>query len=99
MDILKKIDDLLKIKGWSQYKLALEAGLTQSTLSNMYSRGTLPSITTLKNICDALDISLAQFFDEGESALSPDEFELLSNYRKLSVKNKNAVKKLCKNLI
>ena len=102
MDILSRIDELRNAKGWSQYKLALEAGLTQSTITNMYSRRTLPSITTLFSICEALDISMAEFFADSDNEniiVSDNEKELVLSYRKLSTKNKTAVKSLCDSLI
>ena len=100
MEILEKIEKIRIEKGWSQYKLALEAGLTQSTLSNMYVRKTLPSLTTLSNICDAFGITLSQFFaNEKELGSSLDEEELLINYRKLTEVQKKAVKNLCKELL
>ena len=101
MDTLKKIDDLRKQKGWSMYKLSMEAGLTVSTITNMFARKTLPSITTLSAICDAFGLTLSQFFaDEKNSSviLSEKEIQLLQNYRALSLSNKNAVLELCKNL-
>ena len=100
MDILNRIEKLIKQKGWSIYKLSLEAGVTNSTLTNMFSRKTLPSITTLSAICDALGITLAQFFadDNYGEVTSDDEKELLHHYRNLSSKSKTAVIDLCKNL-
>ena len=101
MDILKKIEELCSQKGWSIYKLSLEAGITNSTLTNMFARKTLPSITTLSAICDAFDITLAQFFADENCGitLSTDEKELLQNYRYLSPKNKGAIVDLCKKLV
>ncbi|MBO8423482.1 MAG: helix-turn-helix transcriptional regulator, partial [Firmicutes bacterium] len=70
MDVLARIDELRKEKGWSVNYLALEAGLTQSTLNNLYSRKTEPKISTLRAICEALGISLSDFFKED---VSPDD--------------------------
>ena len=96
MDILERIEFYRIKRGWSHYKLAIESGLTQSTLSNMFTRKTLPSITTLSNICDGLGISLSEFFNnENKSVLANDELDLLISYRKLNEKQKEAVKKLC----
>ena len=64
MDILKRIDDLRKQRGWSINNLAMEAMLTQSTLNNLYSRGSEPKLSTLRAICSAFGISLAEFFSE-----------------------------------
>ena len=90
MDILEKIDKLRIEKGWTLYKLAEESEITQSTLSNMFIRKTQPTITTLTNICNGLNISLSEFFAE--------ESTMLKNYRKLSNKHKIAVNNLIKNL-
>lgn len=101
MDVLERIEQLRKQRGWSQYKLATEAGLTQSTLANMFSRRTQPSISTLSLICDAFGISLAQFFANDEDAktiLDLDEIRLIKSYRTLTHKNKKAVLSLCENL-
>lgn len=70
MDVLKRINTLRIDRGWSVYKLANESGLAQSTIINMFSRETLPSITTLENICSAFGISMAEFFCEEATAAS-----------------------------
>ena len=99
MDVLERIKKLQEERGWSMYKLAEESMLTQSTLSNMFVRKSYPSIPTLIKICDAFEISLSDFFaDSNESDFSTDEIMLLNNYRKLSNKNKEAVKNLVSNL-
>ena len=99
MDILDKIIKLKEEKGWSMYKLAEESMLTQSTLSNMFTRRSDPSISTLSKICNAFGITMSEFFMESNTAPeSADELLLLNNYRKLSPKNKEAVKNLISNL-
>ena len=64
MDVIKRIDYFIERKGWSDYKLATEAGLPKSTIANMRRRNTVPSIETLEHICDAFGITLAEFFTE-----------------------------------
>ena len=98
MDILEKITKLRLERGWSIYKLADEAGLTQSTVSNMFSIKTTPSISTLSQICDAFGLTLSQFFNEDEGVDANEQY-VLSMYKKLNTKNKNAVKNLIKNLL
>ncbi|MCI9030922.1 MAG: helix-turn-helix transcriptional regulator [Clostridia bacterium] len=100
-EINKRIDELREIRGWTLYKLAEEAGLTQSTLFNMRTRGTLPSITTLSCICNAFGITLSEFFTTGEdeTELTAYEKRMLQNFRRLSVKNKAAVSELVEKLI
>ena len=66
MEVLEKIEMLRKEKGWSINYLAMESGLTQSTLNNLYSRNTEPKISTLRAICGAFGITLSEFFKEEE---------------------------------
>lgn len=93
MKVLEKIETLRKEKGWSINYLAMESGLTQSTLNNLYSRNTEPKISTLRAICDAFGITLSDFFKEEEN-----EDELLRRVKCLSKENKQALLQLVKNL-
>lgn len=65
VNVKQRITELMQRHGWSEYRLAKESGLSISTISNMFNRNTLPSISTLQVICDSFGISLAQFFSEG----------------------------------
>ena len=64
MDVINRIDSLMKERNWSDYRLSLESGLSSSTIANMHRRGTVPSVSTLEQICDAFGITLSQFFAE-----------------------------------
>ena len=64
LDVIKRIDDLMKEQGWSDYRLSMESGLSSSTIANIHRRNTVPSIPTLEAICQAFGISLSQFFAE-----------------------------------
>ncbi|MDR0839926.1 MAG: helix-turn-helix transcriptional regulator [Christensenellaceae bacterium] len=45
-------------------KLSTMAGITQSTLSNIISgRNKSATVSTVKKICDALEITINEFFD------------------------------------
>lgn len=67
---LERIRQLQKQKGWTEYQLANASGLTQSTISSWYRKNMHPSIPSLERICEALGITLSQFFSEGDSAFS-----------------------------
>lgn len=91
-DLVDKIEKLRKERGWTTYRLAEEAGITQSTIFNMHARGTLPSVTTLYSICNAFGITLAEFFsDDASFDLNDGERELIYKFRKMSFKDKKAV--------
>ena len=54
MDTNGKLRQLLSDIGWSEYRLAKNSGLSESTIANIYRRNTVPSITTLEAICKVL---------------------------------------------
>ena len=61
--IKKRIAELCRVRGLTLNHLATQCGITQSTLSNLFNRaGTKPTVSTIKKICDGLDITLAEFF-------------------------------------
>ena len=91
MEVLEKIEKLRKEKGWSINYLAMESGLTQSTLNNLYSRNTEPKISTLRAICGAFGITLSEFFKEDEN-----EDELIRRVKTLSQENKTALLQILK---
>jgi transcriptional regulator with XRE-family HTH domain len=98
MDILEKISKLQKERGWSVYRLSYEAGLTQSTVANMFKRKTLPSIPTLKALCDAFGITLSEFFKEENETVNDTADSLLAEYSSLTPAEKKAVAHLITDL-
>lgn len=96
MTTLEKIDKLRKERGWSINNLAMEAMLTQSTLNNLYARKAEPKIPTLRQICNAFGITLAEFFAE-ENATSDETYVdalLAEKIKKLSLNQKKALLEL-----
>ena len=94
MEVLEKIEKLRKEKGWSINYLAMESGLTQSTLNNLYTRKTEPKISTFRAICGAFGITLSEFFKEEHEK----EDELLRRVKSLSQENKQALLQILKNI-
>lgn len=61
----EKISQILKEKGWSRYKLCKEAGMAQSTLSDILGgKNVSPKTSTLQRIADALNVPMSSFFDD-----------------------------------
>mgnify|MGYP002582126841 CR=1 FL=1 len=66
----------MKERGWSDYRLAQNSKLSSSTIANIRSRNTVPSVVTLESICNAFGITLAQFFaDKNNPFYSVEEAE------------------------
>ena len=70
INVLDRITHYRVQKGWTEYQLAIESGLTQSTISSWYRKQLVPSIPSLEKICAAFGITLAQFFSEEENTFS-----------------------------
>lgn len=99
MDINDKIRKLLQDRGWTEYRLAKNSGLSESTIINIFKRNTVPSITTLEAICKGFGISLSQFFAEGDVVdLTPEFKELPEHWAPLTVEQKAAVLQLIKTM-
>ncbi|MGN0334313.1 MAG: helix-turn-helix domain-containing protein [Lachnospiraceae bacterium] len=79
MDVLDRITYYRKLKNWTEYQLAEQSGLTQSTISSWYRKNMYPSIPSLEKICSAFQITLSQFFsnDTDSFDLTPLQKELL----------------------
>jgi len=87
----------LNDKGWSEYRLAKECGLSESTLANIFRRNAHPSIPTLEAICKGFGITLSQFFAENEMVeLSPELEELFTGWTTLTAAQKQAVLQMIK---
>lgn len=98
MDVIERIDKLMKERNWSDYKLAAESGLSSSTIANIHRRHTVPSITTLEAICNAFGITLSQFFNEDYSSvqLSKEQQELFNIWISLTENQKKVIESLIK---
>ena len=91
----QRIRELMAQRQWSEYRLAIASGLSQSTIANIFSRNTTPSITTLESICSAFGITLAQFFSDGEMVeLTPEQREMFSEWSSLSTHQNEGLRHL-----
>jgi len=91
-DILTKITKERMKRGWSEYQLAQNSGIAQSTISTWYRKNMQPSVSSLEKICNGLGITLAQFFsDEIPTGLSPEQFEFLNLFQSLNKEERSAI--------
>ena len=99
-DILQEITRLRLERGWTEYQLAENSGLSQSTISTWYRKGQTPTIQSLDKVCAGLGISLSQFFAEGTDAiiLTGEQKELLNNWSALNRTQRKIVLQLLENM-
>ena len=99
MDTNERIRQLMDERKWTEYRLAKESGLSQSTIANLFKRNTVPSIQTLEAICSGFGITLAQFFCEGNLVeLSDEQKELFERWISLTSGQKRVLLDLIKNM-
>ena len=95
MDAQKRIRELMEERNWTDYRLAKEANLSHSTVTNMFNRNNAPTRPTLEAVCRAFGITLAQFFAEGEEAkLTEEQQKLFSKWSTLTDRQKQILLEL-----
>lgn len=63
--VRRRILALCDERGLSVNKLSIQCGVTQSTVNNIVSgRNKSTTVSTVKKICDGLDITITEFFDD-----------------------------------
>lgn len=75
MDIASRITSLRTKKGYSVNKLSNLAGLSQGFVRQIELNEKKPTVESLSLLCDALGISLAEFFTEE----TPEDQSILLN--------------------
>lgn len=95
MDAKARIRELMAERKWSEYRLAIASGLSQSTVANIFNRNTTPSVATLESICAGFGITLAQFFAEGDMVeLTEEQKEMFAAWSSLSKDQKDVLRQL-----
>ena len=84
MNIAKRIYELMKRKDWTAYELSKQTGISTNTIY-AWENNSMPTLTNVIKVCEAMNITLEQFFcGEANYRLSDDEQKFLNeciNYR------------------
>ena len=93
MDTNQRIRQLMQERGLTEYRLALDSGLSKSTVSALLHRNTTPSVPTIEAVCRALGITVSQFFAEEGDSLPVNEEQrlLLQRYAQLTETQKTII--------
>ena len=84
-DILGRIEQEKNKRDWSEYTLAVNSDIPQSTISTWKKRDLQPSIASIEKICKGFGISLSQFFSEGnESDFTEEQKEIFDAWSRLN---------------
>lgn len=71
--ILKKIEHLMRLWGYSKYQLAKASGISQSTLTTIFTKRSAISLDKLEKISSAFHISLSDFIKLMEEYPEPQD--------------------------
>ncbi len=77
MTIGEKIVMLRERRGWKTNRLADEAGISQSNLVFIERDQRTPRVDTLMHICEALEITLYEFFSIGDESQEDNRERIL----------------------
>lgn len=104
MEIGKRIRNLRLSKDLSINALAKKAYISRTYLSDIENGRTAPSLDKLTLICDALDVSLSEFFGsvpelpaeiikliESAQKLTDEEIKLLANFLEVIGERKSGI--------
>ena len=94
INVLERIMQYRLERNWTEYQLAEKSNLPQSTISSWYRKNQIPTIQSLEKICQAFNITLAQFFTEKSSTpvvLTDKQKVLIDNFNKLTQEQQKAV--------
>lgn len=101
MNVLKKITKYRLERNWTEYQLAEKSGLPQSTISSWYRKNQIPTIPSLEKICEAFNITLAQFFSDENLEIiqvTKKQSDLIHEWNKLEENQQSAVLELLKTM-
>lgn len=98
MQIGTKLQKLRLSKGISVYKLAQLSDVSENYIHSIEKNLSQPSIAIIEQLLSSLNITLSEFFNTNDTVLypTPDEFELLLNYRSFSPEEQTAILNLIK---
>ncbi|MCH5198937.1 MAG: helix-turn-helix transcriptional regulator [Oscillospiraceae bacterium] len=100
MTVLDRILSLRTQRGWSEYRLSVETGIPQSTISSWFRKNINPTISSLEKICESFNITMSQFFTfENEAVeLTSEQKELLDCWTKLTKNQQSLLLEFIKTL-
>ena len=100
MNFSQRLTALLEERGWTQYRLAKNMDISQSTVSHWLNGEGMPQKHTLKRLAETLDVEVSYFTapdvimmldkktvpvtEDGLQRLDDDERVLLEHYRTMT---------------
>ena len=83
VDVIARIQELCRERGWTYYRLAKAAGIPYSTLNTMLRKTNTPTVPTLMKLCEGFGITLGEFFDASGGELDGEQRRWLELWEQL----------------
>ncbi len=97
VDALARIEELCEERNWTIYRLAQEAGVSESTFRKCKERNNQPSRETIERCCKAFGITVSEFYAadfDMDYIITNEEWEFIKTFRRLSAYWKGVVRNI-----
>ncbi len=84
INVTERIGELMVLKGWTAYELSNQTGISTNAIYDWFKVGAMPTLQNIIKICEAMEISLEQFFCGGDYKYTDEENEILKEWVGLS---------------
>ena len=91
IDVVERINELMRIKGWTAYELSNQTGISTNAIYDWNKTGATPTMQNIIKVCEAMDITLGFFFCGGDYKYTDDEKRLLNKWVALSEEQRKEV--------
>lgn len=98
MDVGKRVTWFREKKGITVNRLANDAGISQSFVRDIELGNKKPTVESVSLLCDALGITLKEFFDDGTVSLLEND-ELTAILYRLSSEQRKKLTEFLKSII
>ncbi len=94
INVTERIKELMALKGWTAYELSNQTDISTNAIYDWFKIGATPTIQNIIKICEAMEISLEQFFCGGNYKYTDEENAILKEWFALSDLEKQTILKL-----
>ena len=96
--VIENICKIMQEKGISAYRMEKDIGIKQATFGT-WKKGTQPTADKLKKIIEYLGVSADEVFFGEKDGLSPEELDLIKNFRLLEDEEQEMIRKKIEKLL
>ena len=97
VDIVRKLENIRTNRGLSVYKVTQLADISQQTYYSWIKEDVMPSMTSLKKVCNVLGVEITDILTDNSDSL---EFETLkSKWNMMTLSQKQSIMSIIDNYI